>query len=73
VVNLDQATFAYWVARSTLAVAERGRYSSHKLGIDLSRHQGMVWFLSGCNRRAALGMRDLVMMEPNSFFPALLL
>jgi hypothetical protein len=33
--------------------------SSHILGVELSRHQGVVWFARGCKRRAALGMHDL--------------
>jgi hypothetical protein len=37
----------------------RFRLSSHNLGVELGRHQGVVWFASGCKQRAALGMHDL--------------
>jgi hypothetical protein len=33
--------------------------SSHNLGVELGRHQGVVWFARGCKRCAALGMHDL--------------
>jgi hypothetical protein len=33
--------------------------SSHNLGVELGRHQGVVWFARGCKRWAALGMHDL--------------
>jgi hypothetical protein len=37
----------------------RFRLSSQTLGVELGRHQGMVWFARGCKRHAALGMHDL--------------
>jgi hypothetical protein len=37
----------------------RFRLSSHNLGVELGRHQGVVWFARGCKRCAALGMHDL--------------
>jgi hypothetical protein len=37
----------------------RFRFSSHNLGVELGRHQGVVWFARGCKRCAALGMHDL--------------
>jgi hypothetical protein len=33
--------------------------SSHNLGVEFGRHQGVVWFARGCKRCAALGMPDL--------------
>jgi hypothetical protein len=38
----------------------RFRLSSHSLGVELGRHQGVVWFACGCKRCAALGMHDLL-------------
>jgi hypothetical protein len=37
----------------------RFRLSSHNLGVELGRHQGVVWFVCGCKRCAALEMHDL--------------
>jgi hypothetical protein len=37
----------------------RFRLSSHNLGVEFGRHQGVVWFARGCKRCAALGMHDL--------------
>jgi hypothetical protein len=37
----------------------RFRLSSHNLGVELCRHQGVVWFARGCKRCTALGMHDL--------------
>jgi hypothetical protein len=34
-------------------------FSSHNFGVELGRHQGVVWFARGCKRCAALGMHDL--------------
>jgi hypothetical protein len=36
----------------------RFRLSSHNLGVDLCRHQGVVWFACGCKLCAALKMHD---------------
>jgi hypothetical protein len=33
--------------------------SNHNLGVELGRHQGVVWFARGCKGCAALGMHDL--------------
>jgi hypothetical protein len=33
--------------------------SSHNLGVEIGRHQGVFWFAHGCKRCAALGMHDL--------------
>jgi hypothetical protein len=37
----------------------RFRLNSHNLGVELVKHQGVVWFVRGCKRYAALGMHDL--------------
>jgi hypothetical protein len=37
----------------------RFHLSSHNLGVELGRHQGVVWFARGCKQCAALGMHDL--------------
>jgi hypothetical protein len=37
----------------------RFRLSSLNLGVELGRHQGVVWFVRGCKRCAALGMHNL--------------
>jgi hypothetical protein len=37
----------------------RFRLNSHNMGVELGRHQRVVWFARGCKRRAALGMHDL--------------
>jgi hypothetical protein len=37
----------------------RFRLSSHNLGVELGRHQGVVWFARGCKRCAALEIHDL--------------
>jgi hypothetical protein len=37
----------------------RFRLSSNNLGVELGRHQGVIWFARGCKRCAALGMNDL--------------
>jgi hypothetical protein len=39
----------------------RLRLSSHNLGVELGRHQGVDWFARGCKRCVALGMNDLPM------------
>jgi hypothetical protein len=43
-----------------LLVLSMARFSrsSHNLGVELGRHQGVVWFARGCKRCAALGMHD---------------
>jgi hypothetical protein len=35
------------------------RRSSHNLGVELGKQQGVVWFTRVCKRYAALGMHDL--------------
>jgi hypothetical protein len=35
------------------------RLISHTFGVELGRHQGVVWFARGCKRCAALGRHDL--------------
>jgi hypothetical protein len=35
------------------------RLSSHNLGVELGRHQGVVWFACDLKACAALGMHDL--------------
>jgi hypothetical protein len=42
-------------------VLSRARFhlSSHDLGVELNRHQGVVWFAPGCKQCAALEMHDL--------------
>jgi hypothetical protein len=48
----------------------RFRLSSHNLGVELCRHQGVVWFERGCKRGAPLGMHDLpVVDEAHLLFP----
>jgi hypothetical protein len=37
----------------------RSRLSSHNLGVELGRHQEVVWFALGCKRCAAYGLREL--------------
>jgi hypothetical protein len=41
----------------------RSRLCSQNLGVELGRHQGVVWFARGCKRCAALGMHDLPVDE----------
>jgi hypothetical protein len=47
------------IPHSLLLSMARFRLSSHSLGVELGRHQGVVWFALGCKRCAALGMPDL--------------
>jgi hypothetical protein len=48
----------------------RFRHSSHNLGVELCRHQGVVWFGRDCKRGAALGMHDLLVVdEAHLLFP----
>jgi hypothetical protein len=47
------------IPRSLVLSMARFRLSSHNLGVELGRHQGVVWFVRGCKRCAALGMHDL--------------
>jgi hypothetical protein len=47
------------ILHSLVLSMARFRLSSHNLGVELGRHQGVVWFARGCNRCAALGMHDL--------------
>jgi hypothetical protein len=47
------------IPHSLVLSMARFRLSSHNLGVELGRHQGVVWFARGCKRCAALGMHDL--------------
>jgi hypothetical protein len=47
------------IPHSLVLSIARFRLSSHNLGVELGRHQGVVWFALGCKRCAALGMHDL--------------
>jgi hypothetical protein len=47
------------IPRSLVLSMARFRLSSHNLGVEIGRHQGVVWFARGCKRCAALGMHDL--------------
>jgi hypothetical protein len=47
------------VPHSLVLSMARFRLSSHNLGVELGKHQGVVWFARGCERCAALGMHDL--------------
>jgi hypothetical protein len=47
------------IPHSLVLSMARFRLSSHNLGVELGRHQRVVWFARGCKRCAALGMRDL--------------
>jgi hypothetical protein len=47
------------IPHSLVLSMARFRLSSHNLGVELDRHQGVVWFARGCMRCAALGMHDL--------------
>jgi hypothetical protein len=47
------------IPHSLVLSMARFRLSSHNLGVELGRHQGVVWFARGCTRCAALGMHDL--------------
>jgi hypothetical protein len=47
------------IPHSSVLSMARFRLSSHNLGLELGRHQGVVWFARGCKRCAALGMHDL--------------
>jgi hypothetical protein len=40
-------------------VLSMARSCLSSLGVELGRHQGVVWFARGCKRCAALGMHDL--------------
>jgi hypothetical protein len=47
------------IPHSLVLSMARFRLSSHNLGVELGRHQGMIWFAHGCKRCAALAMHDL--------------
>jgi hypothetical protein len=47
------------IPHSLVLSKARFRLSSPNLGVELGRHQGVVWFARGCKRCAALGMHDL--------------
>jgi hypothetical protein len=47
------------ILHSLVLSMARFRFSSHNLGVELGRHQGVVWFAHGCKQCAALGMHDL--------------
>jgi hypothetical protein len=47
------------IPHSLVLSMARFRLSSHNLGVELGRYQGVVWFVRGCKRCAALGMHDL--------------
>jgi hypothetical protein len=47
------------IPHSLVLSMARFRLSSHNLGVELGRHQGVVWFACGCKQCAALGMHDL--------------
>jgi hypothetical protein len=47
------------IPHSLVLSMARFRLSSHNLGVELGRHQGVVWFACGCKRCAALGMHDV--------------
>jgi hypothetical protein len=49
------------IPHSLVLSMARFRLSSHNLGVELGRHQGVVW--CGCKRCAALGMHDLPVDE----------
>jgi hypothetical protein len=36
----------------------RFRLSNHNLGVELGRHQEVVWFARGCKQCAAMGMHN---------------
>jgi hypothetical protein len=44
------------------------RLSRHNLGVELGRHQGVVWFARGCKRCAPFGISDLVYDEAHFLF-----
>jgi hypothetical protein len=46
------------IPHSLVLSMARFRLSSHSLGVELGRHQGVAWFARGCKRCAALGMLD---------------
>jgi hypothetical protein len=47
------------IPHSLVLSMARFRLSSHKLGVELGRRHGVVWFARGCKLCAALGMHDL--------------
>jgi hypothetical protein len=47
------------ISHSLVMSMARFRLSSHNLGVELGRYQGVAWFARGCKRCAALGMHDL--------------
>jgi hypothetical protein len=48
------------IPHSLVLSMARFRLSSHNLGVELGRHQGVGWFARGCKRCAALEMHDLL-------------
>jgi hypothetical protein len=47
------------ISHSLVLSMAQFRLSSHNLGVELGRHQGVVWFARGCKRCTALGMHNL--------------
>jgi hypothetical protein len=47
------------IPHSLVLSMARFRLNSHNMGVELGRHQGVVWFARGYKRRTALGMHDL--------------
>jgi hypothetical protein len=47
------------ILHSLVLSMARFRLSSHNLGVELGRHQGVVWFARDCKRCAASEMHDL--------------
>jgi hypothetical protein len=47
------------IPHSLVLSMARFRLSSHNLGVELGRHQGVVWFARGCKQCATLEMHDL--------------
>jgi hypothetical protein len=46
------------IPHSSVLSMARFRLSSHNLGVELGRHQGVAWFARGCMRCAALRAHD---------------
>jgi hypothetical protein len=47
------------IPHSLVLSMARFRLSSHNLGMELGRNQGVIWFARGCKQCAALKIHDL--------------